>query len=194
MLGFRYAILVLIVYDYVKLTIKDPVDRLIIDPNRRYKFSPYELRRCSICATTVQCSSHHCMTCNRCTEDFDHHCKYLNNCIGVRNYEYFIRILFTFIFFSLLGIFMGLWILIENSVESYISEGRKGVIIGYIALQGIMTIVVASLLGFHIYISCCANITTLEFIMSPKQDVKPSLNVIVIEPSPLSAEHFRKTF
>lgn len=75
---------------------------------------------------------------------------------------------------------MGVWILIENSIESYISEARKGVIIGYIILQGLLTIVVGSLLGFHIYISCCANITTLEFIMSPKQEVKPSLNVIVI--------------
>ncbi len=161
MLGFRYALLLLLIYDYIKLTIKDPVDRLIINPDNRYKYSPYELRRCSICATTVQCSSHHCMTCNRCTEDFDHHCKYLNNCIGVRNYEYFIRILIVFIVFSLLSILIAAWILIENSKASYISETKKWIIFAYIILSGIKAIVVAALLGFHIYISCCANLTTL---------------------------------
>lgn len=161
MFGFRYALLLIIIYDYIKLTVKDPVDRLIIDPERRYKYNPYELRRCSICVSTVQCSSHHCMTCNRCTEDFDHHCKYLNNCIGVRNYEYFIRLLIIFILFSILGMIMGIWILIENSMYPYISDGRKWVIFSYIIYTGLIALVVGGLLGFHIYISCCANITTL---------------------------------
>lgn len=32
MFGFRYLLLLIITYDYLKLTLKDPVDRLIIDP------------------------------------------------------------------------------------------------------------------------------------------------------------------
>lgn len=67
MLGLRYALFLILGYDYIWLTVNDPVDRLIIDETLRYKFSPYELRNCSLCATTVQCSSHHCMSCNRCT-------------------------------------------------------------------------------------------------------------------------------
>ena len=49
---------------------------------------------------------------------------------------------------------------------------------------------ICSLLAFHIYISCCANITTLEYVNPPPQ-VTPK--IVVIEPSPLSAEYFRKT-
>jgi len=64
---------------------------------------------------------------------------------------------------------MGIWVLIENSKHEYISEAKKWVILVYVVVVGIIGVVVASLLGFHVYISCCANITTLEFITSPKQ-------------------------
>jgi len=101
------------------------------------------------------------MTCNRCTEDFDHHCKYLNNCIGVRNYEYFIRLLIVFILFSLLSAMIGAWVLIKNSNHSFLSEAREGIILAYVIVAGILALIVAGLLSFHIYISCCANITTL---------------------------------
>jgi hypothetical protein len=55
-------------------------------------------------------------------------------------------------------------------------------------------LVVAGLLGFHVYISCCANLTTLAFISPAHNTEKPQLNIITVEPTPLSAENFRKTF
>lgn len=63
---------------------------------------------------------------------------------------------------------MAAWILIQNDIDIFISESKKWVIVVYIILSGLFTIVVAALLVFHLYISCCANITTLKFVMSPK--------------------------
>jgi len=125
-------LIIILTFDYFKLTTKDPVDRLIIDESRRYKFSPGELRYCSLCASIVKKMSHHCMTCDRCTEDFDHHCKYLNNCIGIRNYEYFIRLLIVFTIFTLIGIGISIWVLIDNQSNMFLSSTRKGIIVGYI--------------------------------------------------------------
>lgn len=114
LLGFHYALLLVIIYDYIYLTTKDPVDKLIINENELVKYTMSELKFCLICDSQVHKNSHHCMKCNRCTSDFDHHCKFLNNCIGGRNYEVFFRILLVFCFYCINVLGMAIWTAIHN--------------------------------------------------------------------------------
>ncbi len=68
MLGLHYVLLLVIIYDYIYLTIKDPVDRLILNEDLAGGFPLSELKLCIICDKQVNKQSYHCMKCNRCTE------------------------------------------------------------------------------------------------------------------------------
>jgi hypothetical protein len=56
---------------------------------------------------------------------------------------------------------MSVWVLIQNGVNRYFETYRVVIIVIYIVVSGIVIVIVGSLLIFHLYISCCANITTL---------------------------------
>lgn len=68
MLGFHYVLLIAIAYDYIYLTTKDPVDRMVVDEELAAKYSSGLVKQCLICNCQVHKNSHHCMRCNRCTE------------------------------------------------------------------------------------------------------------------------------
>lgn len=68
MLGFHYSLLLVIFYDYIYITTKDPVDRIIVNEQLAAKYSSLDVKMCLICNCQVHKNSHHCMKCNRCTE------------------------------------------------------------------------------------------------------------------------------
>lgn len=86
LLALHYALFALIVFDYIYLTAKDPVDSLVNKTADVTRQLPTQIKKCMICNCSVFLKSYHCMRCNRCTQNFDHHCKYLNNCVGGKNY------------------------------------------------------------------------------------------------------------
>ena len=84
-MAISYLALAFIIYDYVWITVHDPVDTIVLDPELINTVSIDKLEDCEYCGKR-QLDSYHCKRCGRCTEDFDHHCKFLNNCIGRKNY------------------------------------------------------------------------------------------------------------
>jgi palmitoyltransferase len=114
LLGFHFALVAAVGYDYVGLTRGDPVDQLLLHEELTVKYPPEELVMCILCSGQVRRTSHHCMKCDRCTEDFDHHCKFLNNCIGGRNYEAFFRLLVNYVVYNLNLIGQAIWVAVKN--------------------------------------------------------------------------------
>lgn len=84
-LGLHYISFLVILYYYLWITIQDPVDRVISNPELLKNIPDDALWECVICGKR-QLESYHCKKCGRCAENFDHHCKFLNNCIGSKNY------------------------------------------------------------------------------------------------------------
>lgn len=80
----HFLSLILVAYDYFVLTCSDPVDNLILEPERvkqmqtkfelyeqkiqqgKMKTNPFQLKFCQQCLRTVRNSSYHCWTCGRC--------------------------------------------------------------------------------------------------------------------------------
>lgn len=54
----------------------------------------HEVGFCRRCNAAKPRRVHHCSVCDRCVVKMDHHCPWINNCVGVRNYAYFVRLLF----------------------------------------------------------------------------------------------------
>ena len=59
-------------------------------------------RFCRSCLMVKPDRSHHCSVCNKCVLKMDHHCPYVNNCIGRKNYKYFMNMVMSGTFASLL--------------------------------------------------------------------------------------------
>lgn len=115
LLGLNYALLLVIIISYIQITTFDPVDTFILNPeqcSQNKKNSLRNSRYCHLCRSLVHKKSYHCKRCNRCTQDFDHHCLYLNNCIGARNYEVFMRLLLSFLFFLIIVIGQCIWVFV----------------------------------------------------------------------------------
>lgn len=68
MLGFHFVLMMAVAYDYIYLTTKDPVDRMVLNEELAAKYSSALIKQCLICNCQVHKNSHHCMRCNRCTE------------------------------------------------------------------------------------------------------------------------------
>jgi palmitoyltransferase ZDHHC1/11 len=156
MLGVTFAVLLVIAYDYIYLTVADPVDPLVSGEEISRRFAVEDLTFCVICDRQVQVNSHHCFRCDRCTEDFDHHCKFLNNCIGGQNYEAFFRILCTYSLYNLLIIAQAIWVLVLNLDDRSIAlSGNQWGVVTVLVLTGLLELLVGALLGFHCYITLC---------------------------------------
>ncbi len=71
---------------------------------------------------------------------------------------------------------MGGWVLGVNGMvggninnnNMILNDIQKWIIVGYLILTGIILVFIISLLGFHLYISCCGGITTKEYIYQNK--------------------------
>ncbi len=163
LLSLHYAFILLIGYDYIYLTCKDPVDPLVNKSAEIDRQLPEEIKKCIICNCSVFLKSYHCMRCNRCTLNFDHHCKYLNNCVGGRNYEQFLRILLVLTVYFLNVIAQGIWVF----VVTYTSEELQNYMISRWPVLVVMIFIIVILLGveslliYHFYLTLVRKMTTL---------------------------------
>lgn len=180
----HFLSLILVAYDYFVLTCSDPVDNLILEPERvkqmqtkfelyeqkiqqgKMKTNPFQLKFCQQCLRTVRSSSYHCWTCGRCVQQLDHHCKYLNNCIGATNYFSFFRFLSCLVLYFICSIIMGIWVFIRCNKDKQINDVslNKWAILIYFILGIVFGLLVATLEWFHCYISCYKRMTTLQYI------------------------------
>ena len=67
-------------------------------------------------------------------------------------------------FYCLISVGHSIWILTLNENQFIVSTVTKCIVVGYLVLTVILGLAVGILLGFHVYISCCINMTTLEYI------------------------------
>jgi palmitoyltransferase len=97
----------------------------------------------------------------------DHHCKFLNNCIGSKNYYNFFRLLMVASLYLLFGIGIAIWVLVEDYRHPAISDKSFTSIpvIVFIVYSLVLLIPVQMLLWFHLYITCCRSMTTLEYLV-----------------------------
>ncbi|MQM17969.1 hypothetical protein Taro_050951 [Colocasia esculenta] len=96
------------------------------------------LKYCDKCSSYKPPRSHHCRICRRCVMKMDHHCLWINNCVGYANYKPFT----IFVLYA--------------SVSSIYS------MVAYGGLVTILSIVLSTLLGWHIYL-LSHNMTTIEY-------------------------------
>ena len=173
---FHYVLLAFIIVVYIIITIRDPVDDYILDPYLALTDNYREY--CEICVCYRQERSYHCKRCNRCTEKFDHHCKYLNNCIGGKNYKLFIILLTSFILFHMSCIGQSIWVFVRSRNDLKIAQAAisEWVCIGIITLATVLMSLSIVLCCFHMYISLCLDLSTLEFYESSENDKKSEKN------------------
>jgi hypothetical protein len=81
-----FVICLIMGYDYVVLTIADPVDERI-----KGVLVIAETKYCSICRCNVGVKTYHCIKCSRCTDELDHHSMLVNNCISLKNITNYLR-------------------------------------------------------------------------------------------------------
>ena len=144
-------------------------------------------RTCTLCTSHVSISSRHCMRCGRCTIGFDHHCKLLNNCIGVKNYSYFIILIFSAEIYHMYLVSHYVYILEILFQDHYnnlhnVSNQTKSIFYATITLGIISFALCASIIcyigyivGFHVYIKI-KGITTFEFIANRYYKIEAEKN------------------
>ena len=126
---------------------------------------------CTVCRSYVEKSSKHCGQCDRCIHGFDHHCKWLNNCIGLTNYKNFIVLLITVLVYELV-------LVVYESVLSKALRGfRFWVVLVDLIGNAWIFLVIAYLLGFHVYLKF-ANMTTYEYLRRRSREV---VSIVTVE-------------
>lgn len=130
---------------------------------------------CTICNSTVGNLSKHCGECNKCVDQFDHHCKWLNNCIGVRNYRFFISLLWCLEVNTLLLIIFAIILFSEfnNHSSDYSSRvDNHEVYLAFTVITFVVNLLVLAgntyLITFHSYIKC-KGISTFDFILMRRE-------------------------
>lgn len=168
-LALHYSLIVAIIYLYVRITLFDPVDSYIIEPGLADSESHKKrMSYCDLCRSKIHEKSYHCKRCNRCTQDFDHHCSFLNSCIGSRNYELFLSLLLLYILFMIVNIGEGIWVFILAVKYPAVSNASitQWVPLLIAVICFLQLLATSILLGFHCYISCCLDLTTIAFYQS----------------------------
>ena len=83
------------IYLDARKNILDTISMLSIDEEKFCLFvKEHNYRLCSTCNTFKPLRSGHCPECNICVLKMDHHCEWLQTCIGLRNYKFFIVMIF----------------------------------------------------------------------------------------------------
>lgn len=129
----------------------------------RLKFNPRDYPFfCDICRTHVKKGTKHCRACNRCAEEFDHHCNWVNNDIGAANFFAFCMMLTSLMVVLVAQIVMEvLTIVIRKQLEL-----KRWIVVALwlcAAIQGVMLLQSAYLLGFTVYLHSQGS-TTFEYI------------------------------
>lgn len=86
----------------------------------------------------------------------------MNNCIGGKNYGKFIRLLLTVFVYCLVFIGQGVWIFVRSYLDGLENGGirsRWAVLVIFLAI-GVGVVLVALLLGFHLYLAFCRRMST----------------------------------
>ncbi|XP_062237333.1 palmitoyltransferase ZDHHC12-B-like isoform X1 [Platichthys flesus] len=124
--------------------------------------TPPRLRRCGYCLLQQPMRAKHCQSCQHCVRRFDHHCPWIENCVGERNHRWFI----VYLLVQLLALLWALHIALSG-----ISPGAtwelwfrvNGFLLVALLVVGVFSVVVALLLGCHLYLASI-NCTTWEFM------------------------------
>ncbi|KAF9645795.1 zf-DHHC-domain-containing protein [Thelephora ganbajun] len=118
---------------------------------------------CKKCWATKPERTHHCSICRRCVLKMDHHCQWMaNKCIGHRTYPAFVHFLTCTV---LMAMYMGgvaisgFYYAFTNPTSIDETTPLHELGIGFVGL--IITAVVGSFLGYHLYL-ISINRTTLE--------------------------------
>ena len=83
----------------------------------------------------------------------------------------FMRILLVFIFYNIVLISQTAWVF-QASLEG---DWRRWVCIPIFVVSGGLFVGACVLCGFHIHISCCLDLTTIEFIQSSSESNRRSV-------------------
>ncbi|XP_067428659.1 palmitoyltransferase ZDHHC12-A isoform X2 [Thunnus thynnus] len=120
------------------------------------------LRRCGYCLLQQPMRAKHCQTCKHCVRRFDHHCPWIENCVGERNHRWFI----VYLLVQLLALLWALHIALSGVSPSVTWElwfRVNGFLLAALGVIGVFSVVVALLLGCHLYL-VSINCTTWEFM------------------------------
>jgi hypothetical protein len=151
-----------------------------LDPGTA-KIDDEETRYCKTCNEYMPFRTKHCKLCNKCVVGFDHHCLYLNTCVGQKNYKDFFVLISCASLMLAIQIGMSIALYSSSNLEEWVLNTRYfSSLQAYLTASIIFTVIVvgllgavASLLGFHIFISI-RGMTTFEWIISEreKEDAK----------------------
>ncbi|XP_054628386.1 palmitoyltransferase ZDHHC12-B-like isoform X2 [Dunckerocampus dactyliophorus] len=124
--------------------------------------STLRLRRCGFCLLQQPMRAKHCQTCKRCVRRFDHHCPWMENCVGERNHRWFV----VYLAVQLLALLWALQVALSGistgaTWESWLRA--NGFLLAALCVAGVLSAVVAVLLGCHVYL-VSINCTTWEFM------------------------------
>lgn len=162
-------------------------------------------RFCSICESSVNLTSKHCVQCGRCTIGFDHHCKWVNNCIGEKNYlKFIILLVITELFYLFVlcncGFFLKQVVNTEKVKLLGVWTFGKELIYAEIVIvmiaatfSVIVCIFNGYLIIFHIFIKV-KGMTTFQFIMKKNTRVEPEDNSEDLQSSPRCKKETRFYF
>merc|ERR1712232_994983 len=118
---------------------------------------------CRFCDTLVGVESKHCRECNKCVDSFDHHCPWLQTCIGSRNYRPFFTAALAAEMLLLTVLAGAGYVLAVELLLDGFSSTRFVLMLGIIAFNVPLSLMVLALLAFHVHF-IANGITTYEYL------------------------------
>ena len=108
---------------YVITSYINPGDPLL-DKTRNIPDPENSYFMCSICNSSINLYSRHCVTCNKCIQEYDHHCKWVNNCIGKANYVFFLLLVGSTFSLTITAVITGSYAIAHTfNHQSHFNEG-----------------------------------------------------------------------
>ncbi|GAB2226864.1 hypothetical protein Droror1_Dr00008659 [Drosera rotundifolia] len=123
-----------------------------------------DLRYCQKCSHYKPPRAHHCRACKRCVLRMDHHCIWINNCVGHANYKVF----FVFVLYATIACIYSLVLFFGSIMNDFLKneqeaeESSRTINVIYAVLVIPLTIALAVLFGWHVYL-ILGNKTTIEY-------------------------------